>query len=81
MSDPLFQPTQVLDARNLLCPMPIFRSEASMKKLAVGEILEVWGTDPGLSNDLPAWCSVNGHKLLAIRQEGRLIIGWVEKGE
>jgi TusA-related sulfurtransferase len=74
------EPSKTLDARNLLCPLPILRADAAILDLQVGQILEIQATDPGLVNDLPAWCQVNGHKILEIRHEGRLLIGRVEKG-
>lgn len=41
----------------------------AMKRLAAGSILEVRSTDPGVREDLPAWCRMTGHELLAA-QEG-----------
>ncbi|MBF0182155.1 MAG: sulfurtransferase TusA family protein [Magnetococcales bacterium] len=71
---------QVVDARRLLCPMPILRAEAAMQNLPDGATLAVRATDPGISRDLPAWCRVNGHRLLEIRQSGREWTGFVVKG-
>ena len=41
----------------------------AMKRLGTGDILEVRSTDPGVREDLPAWCRMTGHELLA-EQEG-----------
>ena len=57
-----------LDARRLLCPMPLIRTQNAIKKLSVGEILEVVCTDPGTEYDIPTWCRMYGHKLLAQEQ-------------
>ncbi len=76
MSDPAV----LVDARNLLCPMPIMRTEAAMRKLATGATLEVRATDPGMEHDLAAWCEINGHRLIEIKRRGRELIGLVEKG-
>ena len=51
----------ILDARNLLCPMPVIRTQDRVKALNTGDILEVQCTDPGALNDIPAWCRVHGH--------------------
>ena len=53
-----------LDAKRLLCPMPVIRTQDKIKTLAVGDVLEVVCTDPGALNDVPAWCRINSHKVL-----------------
>ena len=63
-----------LDARRLLCPMPVIRTQDRIKQLRSGDILEVVATDPGVLNDIPAWCRINGHKVLETRQQDDEII-------
>lgn len=53
-----------LDARRILCPMPVIRTQDKIKQLAAGDVLVVTCTDPGALNDIPAWCRINGHKVL-----------------
>ncbi|MBF0427502.1 MAG: sulfurtransferase TusA family protein [Magnetococcales bacterium] len=72
---------RVVDARRLLCPMPIIKAEAAIREMQPHELLSVLSTDPGLVNDLPAWCRVNGHRFLGIKRMGRELTGWVVKGE
>jgi len=55
---------EVLNARRLLCPLPVIRTQDKVKQLQAGDQLEVIGTDPGIMQDIPAWCRVNGHKVL-----------------
>lgn len=57
-----------LDARNLLCPMPVIRTQDKINQLQTGDILEVVCTDPGALNDIPAWCRINGHTVLETQQ-------------
>jgi tRNA 2-thiouridine synthesizing protein A len=57
-----------LDARRMLCPMPVIRTQEKVEKLKVGDTLTVLCTDPGAIHDIPAWCRVNGHELLGIQQ-------------
>lgn len=57
-----------LDARRLLCPMPVIRAQDAIAGLAAGDILDVVCTDPGALQDVPAWCRVHGHKILAAEQ-------------
>ena len=67
-----------LDARGLLCPLPVIRAQDRIRRLEPGEELEVTATDPGTMQDIPAWCRVHGHELLVAEQreddpgEGRI---------
>jgi tRNA 2-thiouridine synthesizing protein A len=64
-----------LDARRLLCPMPVIRTQNRVAALAPGDTLDVTCTDPGAAKDIPAWCRINGHELLGIAQgEGELVV-------
>ncbi len=57
---------QSLDARHLLCPLPVIRTQNYIKNLAKGDTLAVTCTDPGAEHDIPAWCRINGHKVIDI---------------
>ena len=63
-----------LDARHLLCPMPVIKAQNKIKELAVGDTLEMRCTDPGVLHDIPAWCRVHGHSIIATQSIGREII-------
>lgn len=69
-----------VDARRLLCPLPLLRLDAAMRRMAPGQILRLRATDPGLGQDLPAWCRINGHALLALTTMAPEVIGYVRKG-
>ncbi|HKI74203.1 MAG TPA: sulfurtransferase TusA family protein [Pseudomonadales bacterium] len=70
-----------LDARRLLCPMPVIRTQDRIKTLQSGDTLSVHCTDPGVLEDIPAWCRINGHKVVSTHREGRDISITVEVGE
>jgi len=53
-----------LDARNMLCPLPVIKTQDRAAELNTGDTLEVVCTDPGALNDIPAWCRINGHEVL-----------------
>jgi tRNA 2-thiouridine synthesizing protein A len=76
----VYMSQHTLDARRLLCPMPVIRTQNKVKELQPGDILEVTCTDPGVKSDIPAWCRINGHKYLSAREEGDEIIIQVEVG-
>jgi len=69
-----------LDARRLLCPLPVIRTQNAMKALAPGDLLEVTATDPGVLQDIPAWCRINGHRVLGSTRSGPEIVIEIECG-
>jgi len=67
-----------LDARRLLCPMPVIRTQNMINTLKAGDILEVTCTDPGALHDIPTWCRINGHKVVTSSADGDEIIITIE---
>ncbi|MDH5326716.1 MAG: sulfurtransferase TusA family protein [Gammaproteobacteria bacterium] len=61
--------THTVDARRLLCPMPVIRTQDAVSKLQAGDRVEVSCTDPGAKLDIPAWCRINGHKIIEISDD------------
>ncbi len=60
---------QQLDCRRLLCPMPVIRVQDKVAELQPGDELEAICTDPGVLQDIPAWCRINGHLVLDQRRQ------------
>ncbi|MGR9108994.1 MAG: sulfurtransferase TusA family protein [Gammaproteobacteria bacterium] len=69
-----------LNARNLLCPLPVIRVQDRVKSMRQGERLEVVCTDPGTVHDIPAWCRINGHRVIEWRNEREEYTFTVEVG-
>ena len=67
-----------LDVRNLICPLPVIRTQDFVAGLAPGDTVTVRCTDPGALNDIPAWCRINGHRLLEAREKNGEVIIRVE---
>lgn len=64
-----------LNARRLLCPMPVIKAQDKVKTLEKGDTLAVICTDPGALHDIPAWARINGHKVIETEQlEDELVI-------
>jgi TusA-related sulfurtransferase len=70
-----------LDARNMLCPMPVIKAQNRVAELEPGDILDVVCTDPGAMNDIPAWCRINGHAVVDARETGDEVIVTIRVGE
>jgi tRNA 2-thiouridine synthesizing protein A len=69
-----------LNARRLLCPLPVIRTQDKIKTLARGDLLQVVATDRGVLNDIPAWCRINGHRVVETRQVDNEVTIVIEVG-
>ena len=69
----------VLDAKGLVCPLPVLRARKAMKSLAQGDILEIHTTDPASRLDVPHFCDATGNELLETRKEGEVLIFRIRK--
>jgi tRNA 2-thiouridine synthesizing protein A len=74
MSDPV-----ELDARRLLCPLPVIRLQDCVNQQAPGIRVRVTCTDPGTQNDIPAWCRINGHALISMEEIDEEFVFMVER--
>ena len=61
--------------------MPVIRTQDKVNTLSTGDTLEVICTDPGALNDIPAWCRINGHKVIASKQQADEYIVTIEVGD
>lgn len=64
----------VVDARRLLCPLPVIRLQQAVKTAGKGVLIQVIATDPGVKNDIPAWCRVHQVELKSIEEKDREFI-------
>ena len=69
----------VLDAKGLVCPLPVLRARKAIKSLSPGDILEIHATDPASRLDVPHFCDATGHELLETRKEGEVLIFRIRK--
>ena len=69
-----------LDARGLLCPLPILKTRFAMDAIAPGEILKVISTDAGSVRDMEAFARQTAHELLATTAEGGAYVFYLRKG-
>lgn len=74
------KPDRQLDTSGKCCPMPIVETNAAIKAIASGEVLEVVATDPGTQTDIPAWCQRTGHTLLDSAAADGVIRFFIRKG-
>ena len=70
-----------LDARRMLCPMPVIKTQNLVLTLQPGDTVEVTCTDHGALNDIPAWCRINGHEVTDTRETDNEVVITVRVGE
>ena len=68
-----------LDAKGMLCPMPVISVKRAIKDLQRGEVLAVSATDMGAWRDIPAWAEQTGHTLLEQTEENGVYTFYIEK--
>ncbi|WP_119343719.1 sulfurtransferase TusA family protein [Facilibium subflavum] len=65
---------QELNLRNLLCPMPVIKTQNALKQMVKGQLLKVYCTDPGVKHDIPAWCKINDYDIVENYEEADTFI-------
>ena len=63
-----------LDARNMLCPLPVIRTQDRVESMKQGDYLKIVCTDHGVLNDIPAWCRINGHEVVSINEKDDQVV-------
>jgi tRNA 2-thiouridine synthesizing protein A len=53
-----------VEARGVLCPVPIIRLARAASTLPSGSLIELLTDDPAAEYDVPAWCRLRGHELV-----------------
>lgn len=54
-----------VDARDLLCPLPVLKARKALNGMQVGQVLCLWATDPVAVIDIPHFCAQSGHEMIA----------------
>jgi TusA-related sulfurtransferase len=58
-----------IDARGTACPGPLLEAKKAIGTINSGDILEILSADEGTKNDIPKWCSKQGHEFLGTIEE------------
>lgn len=56
-----------LDARGLLCPLPVLKARKTLANMADGAVLHMIADDPVAVIDVPHFCQEAGYNLLECR--------------
>ena len=56
---------EVVDARGLLCPMPVIELQRAARRSPPGHEVTLLADDLAAASDVPAWCRLQGHVLVS----------------
>ncbi len=68
-----------LDARGLVCPLPILRTKQSLAGMTSGQTLKIVATDPGSMIDFQVFAEQTGNELLSLSQSDKEFIFLLRK--
>ena len=70
-----------IDARGLLCPLPVLRLRKFLNDAAPGTRVALIATDAMAAVDVPHFCAESGHVLISVTQEDDATRYEVMRGE
>ncbi|GAB3117988.1 sulfurtransferase TusA family protein [Novispirillum itersonii] len=70
---------ELLDARHLACPLPLFLLRRELLCRPSGAQVWLWATAPATRRDLPDFCADNGFRLLTVQETGEGLKFLVER--
>ena len=68
-----------LDARGLVCPLPILRTKQSLANMTQGQILKIVATDPGAVIDVQVFAELTGSALLSMSETDQEFVFFLRK--
>lgn len=60
--------THHLDARGLICPLPVLKARKLLLGLPPGAVLRVTVTDAHAPKDFALFCTESGHRLVSVEE-------------
>ncbi|MGU9951296.1 MAG: sulfurtransferase TusA family protein [Gammaproteobacteria bacterium WSBS_2016_MAG_OTU1] len=55
-----------IDLSGLRCPLPVLRVKKALGEMKSGDVLRVLATDPGATEDIPAFIKQTGHEFCGV---------------
>ncbi len=68
-----------IDARSLLCPLPVLKLRKRLKAVDPGDVVDLWADDPAAVIDVPHFCTEAGHDLISKTEGAGYMIYRVRK--
>ncbi|HYM68002.1 MAG TPA: sulfurtransferase TusA family protein [bacterium] len=64
----------LVDSRGSSCPGPITDLALAYRRAKVGDVIELWATDPGVKPDVRAWAAKTGNEIVSVEDRGDTIV-------
>jgi tRNA 2-thiouridine synthesizing protein A len=61
---------EIVDARGLLCPLPVVRLGERMRRVAPGTEVLLLADDPLAEEDVRLWAAGHGHEVVSAERDG-----------
>ncbi|MEM8571408.1 MAG: sulfurtransferase TusA family protein [Pseudomonadota bacterium] len=69
----------ILDARGLLCPLPVLKARKRLNSMSPGMVLKVLADDPAAVVDIPHYCAESGNELVDKSADGDVQVYLIRK--
>lgn len=70
---------ETLDARGLLCPLPVLKARKRLQAMRAGQVLRVQADDPVAVVDFPHFCDESGHTLVSAETSAEMQVYLIRK--
>ena len=67
-------PHTLVDSRGSTCPGPITDLALAYRRSKIGDVIELWATDPGVKPDVRAWAAKTGNQILSLEDHDDKIV-------
>lgn len=71
---------RVLDAKGLMCPLPVIKTRKALAEMGMGEVVTVLATDPASNIDIRHFCNITGHELMDATEKDGVVTFIIRKG-
>ncbi len=68
-----------MDTQGLMCPEPIMMLHGKVREMDSGQVLKIIATDPATTRDIPQFCRMLNHELVAEDHADKLFVYYIRK--
>lgn len=64
----------LVDSRGSACPGPITDLALAYRRSKIGDVIELWATDPGVKADVRAWAAKTRNEVVSVEDQPDKIV-------